>query len=462
MTRAARVPVLLICADEVTVRLLSQAFLAATAAFDVVTAPSAREGLAYLARQTAACLIVDDALPDGSGLACLKMVQRNYPTLPVVMLTASDADAATSEYLTSGATDYVIKHGRKLFTLSALVEQALRRAPMRQLGEASPVTGSDGPLSDGIVGTSQALTRAVLLARRAACFQATVLIRGETGTGKELLARVIHRRSERARGPFVAQNCAALSETLLESELFGHVRGAFTGAEKDHRGLFEQADGGTLFLDEVGEMSPPLQAKLLRVLQDGQVKPVGGSHTRTVNARVIAATNYDVRGAAQQGRLRADLYYRLCVFPINLPPLRERAEDIRPLVHHFLALYCRREGKVIPAVEPEAMALLVRYGWPGNARELENEVHRLVLLGENGKPIPASLLSPCVVAPGPPGEQSCAGTHGDSPRGRAGCHPGSASRARLPPDGNRPESRHHAREPVGEAPPARPHGAARL
>jgi len=214
--------------------------------------------------------------------------------------------------------------------------------------------------------------------------RATVLLSGETGTGKELIAQAIHRESGRRKESFVAVNCAAFPDTLLESELFGHVRGAFTGAERDKRGLFEAASGGTLFLDEVGETSGPFQAKLLRVLQEREVRPVGGTRTRSVDARVVAASNRDLRREAERDAFRQDLFYRLAVFPIHLPPLRKRLRDVVPLAEHFLALHGLREGKPNAGLSPEATRLLQAYRWPGNVRELENEIQRALALAEPG------------------------------------------------------------------------------
>jgi len=220
-----------------------------------------------------------------------------------------------------------------------------------------------------------------------------VLLTGETGTGKELFARLIHENGARRRGKFVAQNCAALPETLLEAELFGHTRGAFTGAVADRRGLFEEADGGTIFLDEVGEMSPAMQLRLLRVLQEGELRPVGASSSRKVDVRVIAATNADLEAAIRARSFRQDLYYRLNVFPIPLPPLRERPADIPPLADHFLRKYRTRARRAVPSISPDALRCLRAYPFPGNVRELENEIERAVMLAADGEPVRLEHLS---------------------------------------------------------------------
>jgi transcriptional regulator with PAS, ATPase and Fis domain len=220
-----------------------------------------------------------------------------------------------------------------------------------------------------------------------------VLIEGETGTGKELIASALHYRSKRRDKLFVAQNCAAFPENLLESELFGHKRGAFTGATEEKKGLFEIADQGTLFLDEIGEMPLPLQAKLLRVLQEGEIRPLGATQVKTVNVRIVAATNRNLEAEVAAGRFREDLYYRLKVFPIRVPPLRERREDVRPLAQYFLERYTREMGKPVAGFSQEVLEALRAYDWPGNVRELENEVQRLVIQAEPGAILGPELLS---------------------------------------------------------------------
>jgi transcriptional regulator with PAS, ATPase and Fis domain len=251
---------------------------------------------------------------------------------------------------------------------------------------------------DGIVGPGPEMQRVFELVEVAGGSRATVLLTGETGTGKELVARAIHRASGRRSGPFVAVNCAAFPDTLLESELFGHSRGAFTGADRDKRGLFEAAHGGVLFLDEVGETSGPFQAKLLRVLQEREVRPVGGSRNRSVDVRVVAATHRDLRREAESGAFREDLYYRLAVFPLRLPALRERPGDVVPLAEYFLELHGRSEGKPGVSLSPEAERLLLSHGWPGNVRELENEIQRALALARPGDVLGPEHFSECVTS----------------------------------------------------------------
>ncbi len=249
---------------------------------------------------------------------------------------------------------------------------------------------------DNVVGRSQAMQKVLATAAMAAKSDASVIIHGETGTGKELIANVVHFNSARAKGPFIKVNCGALTETLLESELFGHVRGAFTGAVKDRKGRFELADGGTLFLDEVSEMSPALQVKILRIIQEMEFEPVGGTQTVHVDVRLVAASNKDLRRGTREGWFREDLFYRLNVVPIQIPPLRERREDILPLVNHFLDLYNRKCGKKVGKISRKVLDLLVAYGWPGNARELENSIERAVVMSP-GEALSAELLPEEVV-----------------------------------------------------------------
>ncbi len=271
----------------------------------------------------------------------------------------------------------------------------LRAAGARGVRVASTLAKPEEPAARayGVIGRSTAMRATFELVERAQRCGATVLLTGETGVGKEVLARAVHEGSARAAGALVAVNCAAFPDSLLESELFGHARGAFTGADRAKDGLFVSADGGTLFLDEIGEISWPLQAKLLRALQEREVRPVGASRSRKVDVRVVAATNRDLRDDAAQGRFRSDLYYRLAVFPIRVPPLRERREDVRPLAEHFLALHGRREGKPGCRLAPEAASLLETHAWPGNVRELENEMQRALALSEAGDAIGPERLS---------------------------------------------------------------------
>jgi len=382
----------------------------------VAAAGSARDGLAHLAANPVDCVLLDYRLPDADGLECLRTIRQRHPDLPVVVITGAGSEEVAVEAMKLGASDYLVKHGKYLVTVPVVVREALGRRELERTAAhyRSALRSSRREASrlrrelreryrlDGIIGESAAIEQALFLAERAAETRVTVLLEGETGTGKELFARAIHYHGPRARGPFLAQNCAALPEGLLESELFGHLRGAFTGAERARRGLFEEADGGTLFLDEVSEASPAVQAKLLRVLQDGEVRPVGGNGGRKVDVRVIAASNGDLGQAARERRFRPDLYYRLRVFPIRLPALRERRADIRLLALHLLERSSAQEAKKLRGFDPRALRLLERYPWPGNVRELENEIHRLVLCAEAGERITPDLLAAWIVEGAPP------------------------------------------------------------
>jgi two-component system NtrC family response regulator len=391
--------------------------------FVVATAGSARAGYQHLAAHPVDCVLLDYRLPDADGLECLARIRRRYPDLPVVLVTGAGSEEVAVEAMKLGATDYVVKHGRYFDTVPIVVREALgrrelRRAAAQHDGAHCPRGGGER-LSrelreryrmDGIVGDSEAIERVLVLVEQAAHAGVTVLLEGETGTGKELFAHAIHEHGPRARGPFLAQNCAALPETLLESELFGHARGAFTGADRSRRGLFEEAEGGTLFLDEMSETSLGLQAKLLRVLQDGEVRPVGHNGIRRVDVRVVAATNRNLAEAVAEGSFRRDLYYRLRVFPIRLPPLRERREDIAQLATYFLERLSAHEGRPLPGLGASALRLLERYPWPGNVRELQNEVHRLVLCLGAHERIEPDLLAPWIAEGVPSAAQ-----HGSRP-----------------------------------------------
>jgi Nif-specific regulatory protein len=311
-------------------------------------------------------------------------------TLPLasfdcVVLAAGAGEAeAAAELRAAGAR--VVLPTRDPARGPALADLAAARAPVREI--PAPRTPPAG-----VVGGSAALAATLALVERAQQSAATVLLTGETGTGKEVLARAIHTGSARAKGAFVALNCAAFPDTLLESELFGYAKGAFTGADRAKDGLMALADGGTLFLDEVGETSLPLQAKLLRALQEREVRPVGGTRARRVDVRLVAATNRDLTGEIARGRFRADLYWRLAVFPIRVPPLRERREDVLALARHFLAHHGAREGRPGCRLASDAEQLLLAHAWPGNVRELENEMLRALALSEPHETIPAARLS---------------------------------------------------------------------
>jgi DNA-binding NtrC family response regulator len=340
-----------------------------TGVFTVADATAAIEAAARGA--PFAAVLSDLQLPDGDGRTIVKLVRARLPHTPVLIMTGSRSVSGSVEAMRLGAVT-VLEKPVAIDALTNEIAQAIDATA--DLPSALHAAGDAG-----IIGISQGIRAALDVLLLAAPTDATVLIEGETGTGKELAAQALHKLSRRSRNPMIAVNCAALPENLLESELFGHVKGAFTGADQARQGRFRQADGGTLFLDEMGEMPMGLQAKLLRVVQEGEVQPVGADRPQQVDVRVIAATNRNLDEQVAQGRFRADLYYRINVVPLRLPPLRERQEDIRVLAQHFLQ---RHKGS--RHLTPGAIAALERHKWPGNVRELENLVQRLVVLKPDG------------------------------------------------------------------------------
>jgi two-component system response regulator HupR/HoxA len=375
--------------------------------FDVLSAPSGARGLELLAAHDPAVIVADQRMPAMTGTEFLERSMKIRPDAIRIILTGyTDVEAIIQAINNSRIYRYVTKpwESEELrITLRRAIEafhltrenarlvEELRRAYERVAAENAYLRKMDR--AHEIVGESQAIQEVLDLIARVAASRTTVLIEGETGTGKELVARAIHATGPRRDHLFVPVNCAALTEGVLESELFGHRRGAFTGAVEDKKGLFEVADGGTLFLDEVSETSSALQAKLLRVLQEGEIRPVGETRTRTVDVRVIVATNRRLEDEVKNGRFREDLYYRLRVFPISVPPLRERVEDIPALASHLLRRLAAQVKKPVPEPTPDVLALLARYPFPGNVRELANELERALLLAEPGAPLTEDLLS---------------------------------------------------------------------
>jgi two-component system response regulator HydG len=351
---------------------------------------NAIQAIAELERQEYDVILADLSLPRVSGLELLDRVKRSWPTSEVIVITGQASIATAVDAIKRGAYHYVTKP----FTADEilhLVGQALERRRLltrkeRLEEELSQVRGVHQ-----LVGQSEPVRRIRNMIQTAAGSDATVLIQGESGTGKEIIANAIHAQSKRRRGPLVKMNCAAVPETLLESELFGHEKGAFTGADRRRIGRFEQADGGTLFLDEVCEMHPRLQAKFLRALQEREIERLGGTGTVPVDVRIIAATNRELQQALQDGVLREDLYYRLNVILMRVPGLRERMEDVPILAMHFLRKYAARESSAVSGITDDAMQLLLSYAWPGNVRELENAIERGVVLGEGDRLRPQDL-----------------------------------------------------------------------
>jgi two-component system, NtrC family, response regulator AtoC len=329
-------------------------------------------------------VLLDQRLPDGDGLTLLRQIKESSPDTLVILMTAFSTVENAVAAMKHGAYHYLNKPFN-LDDVSAVVEKALETSRLRR--EVRMLRGSQSRDYgfDAIIGSSSAMVEAKsLLERIAASPATTVLLTGETGTGKDLAAKAIHFNSERASKPFVNITCSALPEQLLESELFGHERGAFTDARQQKRGLLETADGGTVFLDEIGEMTPGLQAKLLRFLEDRTFKRVGGLNDIRVDVRVIAATNRSLDDEVRAGRFREDLFYRLQVMPVRLPPLRERVGDIRLLVAHYIDRYNREFRKRVRGLQPGAQAMLDQYRWPGNVRELRNAIERAMLLADHG------------------------------------------------------------------------------
>ncbi len=346
----------------------------------------ASDGAAGLERALAGsfdAILCDVRMPALDGLGFLRAYRAAGGTALVIMMSAYGTEDAALEAMKQGAYDYISKPFRAdevLLVLRKAEERERLRGEVEALRSALGAAGA----SPGIVAESEAMRAALDVIAKVAPHRTTVLLTGPSGTGKEVLARELHRQSPRAAAPFVAVNCAAIPEALLESELFGHVRGAFTGAVRDHPGLFEQAAGGTLFLDEIGDLPTGLQAKLLRALQDGEVRRVGDRAPRRVDARVVAATGRDLEEDVREGRFREDLFYRLNVVSLHLPPLAERPEDIPALVRSLLARHAARLGRPEPAIEPDAVRALLDYRWPGNVRELENALERALVLARAG------------------------------------------------------------------------------
>ena len=369
---------ILVVDDEPAQRELVSGFLRKRG-FEVDEAAGGQAALARFTQEPFDLVLTDQRMPDLSGLDLLQRLRAVTPEAAVIVMTAYGTIETAVGAIKAGATDYLSKP-INLDELLHRIEQVRER--QRLLGENRELRAAleERHRVEGIIGDSGRMQEVLSLVRRVAPSDATVLIRGESGTGKELIARAIHHASPRAGGPLVAVNCAALPEGLLESELFGHEKGAFTGAAASRKGRFELADGGSIFLDEIGDLPLHLQVKLLRVLQERQFERVGGTRTIPVNVRVLAATHRNLEALVREGRFRDDLYYRINVVTLLLPPLRERREDLSPLIEHFLTRFAGKNGKTIRGLTREARDALLRYDYPGNVRELENLIERAVVL----------------------------------------------------------------------------------
>jgi nitrogen regulation protein NR(I) len=367
----------LIVDDELNIRRVLAAMLKRDG-YEVTAAADGEQALAVLARTPVEVVVTDLVMPKLDGLSLLRRVAADYPDVPVIVITAHGTVDSAVAALKAGAFDYITKPFEQEELKKVIAKAARAHEIERQNVHGPSVDGEKPPL----VGQSQAMRQVYEVVGKVADSPSTVLVTGESGTGKELVAQALHRGSSRRDKPLIKVNCAAIPKDLVESELFGYERGAFTGAVGSKPGRFELADGGTLFLDEIGEIPLEMQVKLLRALQESEFERVGGVKTIRVDVRLIAATNRDLKALIAEGRFREDLYYRLNVVPIALPPLRDRREDIPLLVQHFIEKYDRRLGKKVERMDEEAMQVLLRYLWPGNIRELENLVERSVLFAD--------------------------------------------------------------------------------
>jgi two-component system response regulator HydG len=371
---------ILLVEDDQSLRLTQEMYLKKQG-FQVTAAGNYATALECLTADQFQAVLTDLRLGDGDGLKLLSAVKARAPETEVIVITGHGSVDTAVEAMKAGAYDYLTKPvdpDDLVLTLNKALERVRLR---RQVAHLTREVAQQAGFAT-IVAVSPEMRELMNAVDQVARNDATVLIEGESGTGKELIARYIHHKGQRSAGPFVGVNCGALSENLLESELFGHVKGSFTGAVADRRGLFEAADGGTLLLDEVSETGSSFQVKLLRVLEDGRIRRVGGTSERRVNVRIIASTNRNIGRLVQQGHFRQDLYYRLKVIPLFLPPLRKRPADIRPLAEHFLTLYGNRMGRKPPRLSPASIARLEAYPWPGNVRELANAIERALIFSQ--------------------------------------------------------------------------------
>lgn len=380
--------VLVVDDDRATRQMLRQAF--GNSDIEVQCAATATTGLKMVAELHPDLVLLDVMLPDMSGLDVLQEIKRLDSRLPVIFVTASNESETAIDAVKGGAYDYLIKP-LDLVEVRALVERTLDMCRMMLVSVTLSNSPSDRGPVDRMIGRSPAMMEVYKAIGRVAMQDVTVLIRGESGTGKELIARAVYQHSTRSGAPFLAVNCAAIPDALLETELFGHEKGSFTGADRQRIGKFEQCSGGTIFLDEVGDLSPLVQGKLLRLLQEQRFERVGGNQTIQTDVRIVTATHRDLEAMSNAGTFRADLYYRLNGFTIAVPPVRERGDDIVLLLERFFSMYSRQLGRDVLGIAPDALKLLVEYRWPGNIREMQTAV-RSALLKSNGSVVMAGAL----------------------------------------------------------------------
>jgi DNA-binding NtrC family response regulator len=418
--------ILVVDDDAALVRLVE--FELGKAGYETASCGTAARGLELVEEDPPACVLLDISLPDGSGKDVLEKLAKTRPEVPIVMLTARTDVAEVVQCMRLGAADYVQKPHDPMRLLTSVTNACQRGALKSRVTSIARELKATSGLAC-IIGESPAIGRAKELIGRAAQSDVTVLLTGESGTGKEVAARAVHAEGARAEMPFIAVNCGAIPENLIESELFGHEKGAYTGAVRSRIGLFEQADKGTLFLDEVGELRLDLQVKLLRALQERVIERIGGGRPRKIDVRVVAATNRDLKADQARGAFREDLYYRLAVFPIKLPPLRDRQGDVVLLAKAFLGRFSRRHGRSTPPeLTAEATQALAAYAWPGNVRELENVIERALVL-EEGQRITLGSLPEEVLAKYDPGRA----THAPAPAAPPGTAPTAGDDAVIRP-----------------------------
>lgn len=371
----------LVIDDEVSIRMLLGKMLELEG-YDVLKAKDRQSGLDELRRNKVQVVLCDVFLPDGNGVDMIHELLAISPNIKIILLTAHGTISDGVQAIKNGAFDYIVKgdDNRKIIPI---VSRAMGAAVDKHDGshaEPSLLDERHSTSFDTVIGNTESMQKLVTLARKVAATDVPVLLTGETGTGKEVFAQAIHNASSRCKKPFVAINCSAFSRELLESELFGHMAGSFTGAVKDKKGLFEEADRGTIFLDEIGEMAIELQAKLLRVLEMGEFIKVGDTKTTKIDVRIISATNRNLREEIAHEHFREDLFFRLSVFQLTLPPLRDRKEDIQAFVKYFVERLGKRMGRDVTAIAPDCMSALQHYSWPGNIRELQNVIERALIV----------------------------------------------------------------------------------